>query len=191
MREAGWVGDVDLADGGWEVALVVGNKPVSAYAHRSGQVGGVCCFQPVFSAARARRLRNASGRTRTATGRPWRVIVTSSPSSTRESSSGSAAPASEAVITVITELYFSVRRRTTVRSQLAHLRRRGATGCAGSRWKGPRLDHPRRPGRRPGPGQPDLKPACLQTALVRALAASVHLTVRSPFIFTSRCTKAT
>ena len=66
------------------------------------------------NAASARRLRNASGRTRTAAGRPCRVIVISSPSSTRDRSSGRAARASETVIDAMTELYIVVRKSTTV-----------------------------------------------------------------------------
>src|SRR3984957_403296 len=63
----------------------------------------------------ARRLHKMSGRTTTATARPCRVMVTSSPSATRSRTSGKAALASLTVIVAITKLYNTVHQRTTTR----------------------------------------------------------------------------
>ena len=45
--EVGWVGHLYLGNRGREVAPVVGDEPVGAHAHRSGQMDGVRGFEQV------------------------------------------------------------------------------------------------------------------------------------------------
>ena len=47
VGEIGRVDHLYLRDRGREVALVVGDEPVGGHAHRGGQMGGVCGFEPV------------------------------------------------------------------------------------------------------------------------------------------------
>src|SRR5664280_792001 len=98
----------------------------SACSADKPRLGAVAISRPVTSVARtrsatlsaasARRLRTASGRRTTATGRPCRVMTISSPVPTRSRISGRAARASLAVMVAIAGI---VRRRAVTYNQIA------------------------------------------------------------------------